>query len=49
MHSIDRMMAEIEAYLASPMKDAESIWEQEERRLLHELLEQLKREKSKAE
>ena len=47
--AIDRMIAEIEAYLAFPMKDAESFWEQEERRSLHELLEQLKERKSKAE
>jgi hypothetical protein len=49
MANIDRMIAEIENYLAFPMKDAESFWEQEERRSLHELLEQLKREKAKAE
>jgi hypothetical protein len=48
MASIDRMIAEIESYLATPMKDAGSFWEQEEWRSLHELLEQLKREKAKA-
>lgn len=48
MASIDRMIAEIEAYLATPMKDAESFWEQEERRSLHELLEQLKQKTSEA-
>jgi hypothetical protein len=42
MASIDRMIAEIEAYLATPMKDAESFWEQEERRSLQEILDQLK-------
>ncbi len=47
MASIDRMIAEIEAYLASPMRDAWSSWEQEERGFLHELLEQLKEKKSK--
>ncbi len=46
---IDRMIAEIENYLACPMKDAESTWEQDERRSLHEILEQLKREKAKTE
>ncbi len=49
MATIDRMIAEIESYLATPMKDAEAFWEQEERRSLHELLEQLKERKSKAE
>lgn len=48
MASIDRMIAEIEAYLASPMKDTESYWEKEERRSLHELLEQLKERKGEA-
>jgi hypothetical protein len=48
MTSNDRMIAEIESYLAIPMKDAESFWEQEERRSLDELLEQLKERKSKA-
>jgi hypothetical protein len=48
MASIDRMIAEIEAYLASPMKDAGSFWDQEERRSLHELLEQLKERKNQA-
>jgi hypothetical protein len=45
MASIDRMIAEIEAYLECPMKDAESPSEEEERRLLYELLEQLKAKK----
>ncbi len=45
MTSIDRMIAEIETYLASAMKDAESFWVQEERRSLHELLEHLKEKK----
>jgi hypothetical protein len=49
MTSIDRMIAEIENYLACPMKDTESFWEQEERRSLHELLEQLKQKKTEAE
>ena len=49
MSSIDRMITEIESYLAFPMKDAESFWEQEERRSLHELLEQLKERKNQAE
>jgi hypothetical protein len=49
MASIDRMIAEIESYLAFPMKDTESEWEQEERRSLHEILEQLKQEKAKTE
>jgi len=49
MNSIDRMIAEIEAYLACPMKDAQSFWECEERRSLHELLAQLKREKANTE
>jgi hypothetical protein len=48
MTTIDRMIAEIESYLAHPMKDAVSFWEQDERRSLHELLEQLKQEKAKA-
>lgn len=48
MASIDRMIAEIEAYMALPMKDAESFWEEEERRSLHELLEQLKRDQGEA-
>jgi hypothetical protein len=42
MPSIDRMIAEIEAYLATPMKDAESFWEHKARCFLHGLLEQLK-------
>ena len=49
MASIDRMIAEIEAYLATPMKDAESFWEQKERCWLHAILEQLKQEKAKTE
>lgn len=48
MASIDRMIAEIEAYLATPMKDAEPFWEQDERRWLQELLEQLKDRTRKA-
>ena len=48
MASIDRMIAEIEEYLAIPMKDAGSFWEQEERRSLQEILEQLKDRKRKA-
>jgi hypothetical protein len=49
MASIDRMIAEIESYLKTPMKDAQSAWEQDERRSLHEILDQLKREKAKTE
>jgi hypothetical protein len=49
MTSIDRMITEIENYLATPMNDAQSVWEQDERRSLHELLEQLKRDKAEAE
>jgi hypothetical protein len=49
MTNIDRMIAEIESYLKFPMKDATSEWEQEERRFLHQLLTQLKQEKTKAE
>jgi hypothetical protein len=49
MSSIERMIAEIENYLACPMKDAESRWEQDERNSLYEILERLKREKAKAE
>ena len=45
--SLDRMIAEIESYLDFPMKDTKSEWEQEERRFLRELLEQLKQEKAK--
>jgi hypothetical protein len=48
MANIDRMIAEIESYLKSPMKDATSEWEQFERRSLEELLDQLKQEKAKA-
>ena len=48
MASIDRMIAEIEAYLAIPMKDAGSFWEQVERRSLQEILEQLKDRKKAA-
>jgi hypothetical protein len=48
MATIVRMIREIEAYLAVPMKDAQSFWENEERRSLHELLEGLKAEKAKA-
>jgi hypothetical protein len=48
MATIDRIIREIEAYLATPMKDERSFWETEERRSLHELLEQLKVEKAKA-
>ena len=40
MNTIDRMIAEIETYLA-----AASSCEREERRILQELLEQLKRQK----
>lgn len=47
MASIDRMIAEIEVYLATPMRDAGSVWELEERRSLQELLEQLKDRKRK--
>ncbi len=43
MNSIDRMIVEIESYLA-----AASSCEQEERRILQELLEQLKERKSNA-
>ncbi len=39
---IDRMIAEIETYLAVPPKDAESFWESEERRFLRSLLGELK-------
>jgi hypothetical protein len=49
MANIDRMIAEIESFLALPMKDAESVWEQFERGSLQALLDQLKREKAKAE
>jgi len=49
-NSIDRMIAEIESYLASAyMKAADSVCEIEERRSLHELLEQLKRDKAEVE
>lgn len=41
------MIAEIESYLKSPMKEATSEWEREERRSLQELLDQLKQEKAK--
>jgi hypothetical protein len=49
MTSIDRMIAEIESYLKTPIKDAQSVWEHDERRSLRDLLEQLKREKAKTE
>jgi hypothetical protein len=49
MANIDRMIAEIESYLKTPMNDAQSVWEQDERRSLHEILEQVKREKAKTE
>jgi hypothetical protein len=42
MSMIRRMIAEIESYLSSPMKDAESFWEIAERRSLGELLTLLK-------
>lgn len=42
MTTIDRMIAEIEAYLTLPLKNAESFWENEERRSLRGLLEELK-------
>jgi hypothetical protein len=40
--TIERMIREIEAYLAIPMRHAESFWENEERLYLIGLLEQLK-------
>jgi hypothetical protein len=49
MASIDRMIAEIEACLALPMKSAESFWEQKARCFLRGLLAQLKQEKVNAE
>jgi hypothetical protein len=42
MEIVGRMIAEIESYLSSPMKDAESFWEIQERRSLGELLTLLK-------
>jgi hypothetical protein len=42
MGIVGRMIAEIESYLSSPMRDAESFWEREERRSLCELLTRLK-------
>ena len=48
MACIDRMIAEIEAYLATPMRDAESFWEQEERRSLQEILQRLTDRKREA-
>jgi hypothetical protein len=41
------MIGEIEAYLASPMRDAECGWEKQERSSLHELLAQLKAERDR--
>lgn len=48
MASIDRMIAEIEVYLATPMRDGASFWAQEERRSLQEILQQLKDRKREA-
>jgi hypothetical protein len=45
---IDRMIAEIQSFLALPLKDSESFWEKEERRSLRELLEHLKQQKATA-
>jgi len=38
---ISRIIFEIESYLASPMKDAGDSWEQQERRFLRDMLDQL--------
>ena len=38
----NQMIREIEAYLLSPMRDADDTWEWGERRWLSELLEQLR-------
>ena len=48
MASIDRMIAEIDSFLAFPVTDAGSFWEQEERRALRDLLERMREEKAKA-
>ena len=40
--TIERMVREIEAFLATPMHNAESFWENDERLFLVELLAQLK-------
>jgi hypothetical protein len=39
---ISRIIAEIETYLMSPMKDSGDSWEQEERMFLSDLLAQLR-------
>jgi hypothetical protein len=38
---LNRIIAEIESYLASPMKDARDGWEYQERAFLRDLLDQL--------
>lgn len=45
---IEQMAAEIEAYLSTPMMNADSEEENEERRALSELLEELKEKKARA-
>jgi hypothetical protein len=46
MLRIDQMIAEIQAYLGSPMRDSQSFWEFEERRSLCELLVLLREKKA---
>lgn len=45
---LNRIIGEIESYLASPIRDAQSGCEQDERRFLRELLEQLKAQRDLA-
>jgi len=42
--AIKRILGEIQRYLSTPMRDAESFWENEERRSLGELVEMLRAE-----
>jgi hypothetical protein len=45
---LSRIIDEIQAYLASPMRDAEDWWEQEERLTLCDLLAQLTAQRDRA-